>query len=101
MRQEYVWLFIGMMLVTFIPRVLPFYLYEKLRIPPWVERPLAMLPCVAIGVFLCPGGIRLYPETPYVAPVALVMSAVVTWLSDSVPLGVLSSVMMAFVLMSV
>lgn len=99
MRQEYLWLFIGMMFVTYIPRMLPYYLYDKLVIPSCIERPLKILPCAAIGAFLIPGGITLYPEAMYIAPFGLLVSAVITWVTSSIPLGVFSAVLTVFFLM--
>ncbi len=96
LKPEYLGLFVGMMLVTYIPRVLPYYLYERLTIATWIEKPLRILPCVAIGVFLIPGGVCLYPDTPFVAPVGLATSVVVTWVSDNIALGVFSAVAAAF-----
>lgn len=97
-RYEYFLLFVGMMAVTYIPRVLSFYLYEKLVIPSFIENTLKILPCVAIGVFIFPEGINLYPESSFIAPVALLTSAVVTWFSDNIPLGVFSAISVTFLL---
>lgn len=96
LRTEYLGLFVGMMIVTYIPRVLPYYLFEKLTMPTWIEKPLKILPCVAIGVFLFPGGVCLYPDTPFVAPLGLAASVAVTWISDNIPLGVFSAVASVF-----
>lgn len=99
MRQEYLWLFIGMMFVTYIPRMLPYYLYDKLVIPTYIESALKILPYAAIGAFLIPGGITLYPETIHIAPVGLLVTTIITWVTSSIPLGVFSAVLTVLFLM--
>lgn len=99
MRQEYLILFIGMTIVTYIPRLLPYYLFDSLNIPEYIEQPLKLLPCAAIGAFLFPGGITLYSEALYIAPLGLITGAILTWKTESIPLGVFSSILVVLLIM--
>ncbi|HDQ14702.1 MAG TPA: AzlD domain-containing protein, partial [Sediminispirochaeta sp.] len=51
-----VWLLIfGMALVTYIPRLLPFVLIDKEKLPPRLVRMLKNIPYAALGALIFPG----------------------------------------------
>ena len=50
-----VWIILGMMLVTYIPRLLPGLLMGRFQAPPWLERWLKNIPYAALGALIVPG----------------------------------------------
>ncbi len=98
MRFEFLLLFIGMGLVTYIPRVLPFYLKDRLNLSEGVMGPLKLLPCAAIGALILPHGLIIY-ENAIVSPVALICGAIATWLSDKIPVGILITIIITYALL--
>lgn len=57
---------LGMMLVTYIPRMLPFVLIEKLRFPPRVEKFLKLIPYTAMAALVIPGVLTVDAARPWV-----------------------------------
>ncbi|MFP3960251.1 MAG: AzlD domain-containing protein, partial [Spirochaetaceae bacterium] len=47
---------LGMLAVTFIPRVVPFVLPAVRRPPPWLARILDYVPAAALAALIVPGG---------------------------------------------
>jgi branched-subunit amino acid transport protein len=52
--MDQVWLVLGMAAVTYIPRMLPFFLLEKIRLSPFWKRFLRFIPFSALGALIFP-----------------------------------------------
>jgi branched-subunit amino acid transport protein len=50
-----IWIVLGMMVVTYAPRLLPFYVLDFNRLPAPVVRALRRIPAAALGALLVPG----------------------------------------------
>ena len=51
-----IWLTIAAMaLVTFVPRIIPFFVGRNLNLPPWIRRWLSFFPAAALGGLIFPG----------------------------------------------
>lgn len=98
MRYEFLLLFIGMAILTYIPRVLPFYLSNKVNLGEGVIGPLKLLPCAAIGALILPHGLIIYENT-IVSPIALICGAIATWASDKIPVGILVTIIITYILL--
>ncbi len=98
MRYDFLLLFIGMAVVTYIPRVLPFYLKDKLNFGQGIIGPLKLLPCAAIGALILPNGLIIY-ENAIVSPIALVCGGIATWGSDNIPVGILVTIIITYILL--
>lgn len=99
MNFKYLALFLGMAIVTYIPRVLPFYLNSSFKIDARFEKPLKLLPCAAIGALIFPQGLLLYDKAPLVSPVALIVGAAITWVTENIPLGIFLTILLTFILL--
>lgn len=55
MRTEMVWMIIGMGLVTFIPRMLPFVLFRGKELPEFLQGILKNVPYATLGALIFPG----------------------------------------------
>lgn len=71
---------LGMMVVTYVPRLLPLVLRGKAAPPPWLERTLRLLPFTAIGALIIPNGLTAVDGNVPVSAIGLVVAAVATWL---------------------
>jgi branched-subunit amino acid transport protein len=55
MRSEFVWMIVGMGLVTYIPRMLPFVLFKGKELPPFLQGVLKNVPSATLGALIFPG----------------------------------------------
>ena len=54
MKTEIVWMIIGMGLVTYIPRMLPFVLFKGKELPPFIQGVLKNVPYATLGALIFP-----------------------------------------------
>jgi len=54
MRNEIFWMIIGMGLVTYIPRMLPFVLFKGKELPPFIQGVLRNVPYATLGALIFP-----------------------------------------------
>jgi branched-subunit amino acid transport protein len=96
---EHLVLILGMMLVTWIPRMLPLTLLERVKLPPLVERFLGVLPAAALGALIVPGVIGSVAQAPWIGVVAVAVAALAVLFRGGMIVGVLAGVGTAFALM--
>lgn len=53
--NNYILLIIGMGIVTYLPRMIPIVILEKLELPPFIKRFLGFVPYAALGALIFPG----------------------------------------------
>jgi branched-subunit amino acid transport protein len=53
--SEILWMIIGMGVVTYLPRLLPFVLFKGAELPAFVQGVLKNVPYATLGVFIFPG----------------------------------------------
>jgi len=54
MKTEILWMIIGMGVVTYIPRMLPFVLFKGKELPPFVQGVLKNVPYATLGALIFP-----------------------------------------------
>jgi branched-subunit amino acid transport protein len=67
MNDTLVPLILGMAAVTYVPRLMPFLLLNRLHIPFRVNAFLKAIPVAAIGALIVPGVLTATPELPAAA----------------------------------
>lgn len=55
MKSEILWMIIGMGLVTYIPRMLPFVLFKGKELPSFLQGILKNVPYATLGALIFPG----------------------------------------------
>ncbi|WP_114744040.1 AzlD domain-containing protein [Falsibacillus pallidus] len=55
MENKFMWMILGMGLVTYIPRMLPFVLFGGKELPPFVQGVLKNVPYATLGALIFPG----------------------------------------------
>ncbi len=86
----------GMVLVTYIPRLLPFLLLSRLKLNTRAKRFLNLIPYTALGALIMPGFLTAIPESPLAAVLGLSFAIVYAWYKNSLIVSVLGSVVVAF-----
>ena len=79
MRTEILLMILGMTLVTYIPRMLPAVLLEKLHFGPKTEKFLQLIPYTAMAALLFPGIVTMDPARPYIGLAGGAAAALLAW----------------------
>ena len=88
-----------MLLVTYIPRVAPFYLLSTESIPPLLKRFLSFIPYAALGALIMPGSINAVSGRPVISLVAVFVAGIVAWFSRNIIASVFISIAAVFVML--
>ena len=67
-------LILGMALVTYIPRVLPAFLVDKIKMNRYVERFLKLIPYTAMAALVFPGVIGVGGDRWYIGTIGAVVA---------------------------
>ena len=94
---EFLLLFFGMMLVTYIPRALPSVLVGKVRYGKKVEKFLRLIPYTAMAALIFPGVINI-DGNPIVGIVGGMVAGVLAWFKLPVMVCVLCAIGVDFVI---
>ncbi len=68
-----------MMLVTYIPRALPALTSEKMKLSPYWEKFLGLIPYTAIAALIFPGVLTVDPTRPVIGLMGGITAAVASW----------------------
>ncbi len=74
----YVLIFL-MMLVTYIPRALPALTSEKMKLSPYWEKFLSLIPYTALSALIFPGVLSVDPTRPIIGVVGGLTAAAAAW----------------------
>ncbi|MCC5910716.1 MAG: AzlD domain-containing protein [Clostridiaceae bacterium] len=64
--MELFFIILGMALVTFIPRLLPVLIMDRLTLSPWVKKWLKTIPYAALGALIFPGILSIEAGVPFI-----------------------------------
>lgn len=84
----------GMMLVTYIPRLIPFMTISDKKLPKKAEQFLSYIPYAALGALIVPGSFNAIPEFPFAGVIGLVFAGFYSYLKGGIIISVIGS--MAF-----
>lgn len=86
----------GMMLVTYIPRLLPFIVVTGRRLPNGLRRFLMYIPYTALGALIFPGVFSSIPQLPIAAILAMLFATVFAWKRGGIIIPVVGGIIVAF-----
>mgnify|MGYP001076735270 CR=1 FL=1 len=87
---------LGMTLVTYIPRLLPFFIVSSSKLPKKVNRFLKLIPYTALGALIIPGAFTAVPQMPLAAVFGAGFALVYSWLRGGIIVPVFGSVLIVF-----
>lgn len=85
-----------MMLVTYIPRLLPMYFFNTEKISSSMRRFLAYIPYAALGALILPGGIQAINGKPELSAISILIAAVIAWFNSNIIVTVLLTVLITW-----
>ncbi len=91
-------LFLSMALVTYVPRMLPFVLIDKMRFSPRTERFLRLIPYTAMAALIFPGVLSVDASRPWIGLAGGAAAAVLGLRKKSAIVCVLAAVAVVFLL---
>ena len=99
MRSEiYALVLLGMVLGTYLPRMLPLLLSTDRPLPIWLDRWLKLVPYAALGALILPGILTVDPQRPWVGIVGGLVAALATWKLNSLTITVICAFLAVFLL---
>lgn len=91
MNSTIIWMIIGMGIVTYIPRMLPLVVFQRVKLPAFWQGVLKNVPYATLGALIIPG-IFWINEDVWFGILGLISAFVAAWLGANVIIVVLVSV---------
>ncbi len=93
MNNTMIWILIaGMALVTYLPRMLPAVLIDRLRFGPKMEKYLRLIPYTAMAALICPGVIFVDGSHVIIGLAGGLTAALLAWRKRAVMTCVLAAI---------
>lgn len=96
MRNSYIFIILGMMVVTYLPRLLPFLFVSNNKGLDWFSRFLKYIPYTALGALIVPGVVDSIPEAPIAGIAGIAFAFIYSWFRKNVIISVLGSVLISY-----
>lgn len=95
-NTEYLLLVFGMTLVTYLPRMLPSIIIDKMRFGARTEKFLRLIPFTAISALIFPGVFFVDGANIYIGIVGALTAGILAWLRFPVMVCVLAAIAVNF-----
>jgi branched-subunit amino acid transport protein len=92
MKTEIVWMIIGMGLVTYIPRMMPFVLFKGKELPPFIQGVLKNVPYATLGALIFPAIIFIQKDDIWYGVIGAAAAFIAAYLGANVIVVVLGSI---------
>ncbi len=90
-------LVLGLSLVTYIPRMLPVFISEKIVLNEKIKKFLKLMPYTAMAALIFPGIIKV-DENPLIGLSGAIIAIILAWKKCPVIICVLASVLVNFIM---
>jgi branched-subunit amino acid transport protein len=90
---------LGMMAVTFVPRLIPLITLTDRPLPAFLRRFLQFIPYTALGALIIPGVMGATPGKPLAALVGLGTAVVCSWFKGGVVLSIIAAIAVTFIML--
>ncbi len=90
-------LILGMMIVTYVPRALPFYIVEKLNFSEQMKKSLTYIPYAALGAMVIPDGFTAIEGHPFISTLSLIVVIILSSIKENLFISVVGSVLFAYI----
>lgn len=86
------WIIIGLMVVTYIPRLLPFLMISGKTLPKKVTSFLEYVPYAALGALIIPGALSTIPDHPLATGVGLCFAFIYSYFKGGMIITVVGGI---------
>lgn len=94
-------LILGMMVVTYLPRLIPFLFVSKGRLQENLRSFLKYIPYTALGALILPGIFTATPNMPWAAMAGAVFALIYGWFRGGIIIPVMGSIIISFIVLSI
>jgi branched-subunit amino acid transport protein len=98
--KSYLPLILGMMTVTFLPRLLPLIILAKRPLHPLVKRFFLYIPYTALGALIVRGVMQATSAMMVATTVGLGVAAFCSWFKGGLVFSVIAAIVVAFLILS-
>lgn len=99
--KSYLPLIIGMMAVTYLPRLIPLLIMTERLLPPLLRRFLLYIPYTALSALILRGIMESPADMRLVTLAGIGVAGVISWFKGGLVLSVLASIMAVFFILQV
>jgi len=92
MKTEIVWMILGMGLVTYIPRMIPFVLFKGKELPPFIQGVLKNVPFATLGALIFPAILLIQKNDIWYGVLGAAAAFIAAFLGANVIIVVLGSI---------
>ncbi|RLQ97266.1 AzlD domain-containing protein [Falsibacillus albus] len=92
MESKLLWMIIGMGVVTYLPRMLPFVLFRGRELPPFVQGVLKNVPYATLGALIFPGILLIKNQDVWFGVIGAAASFILALLGANVIFVVLGAI---------
>jgi branched-subunit amino acid transport protein len=92
MKAEILWMIIGMGLVTYIPRMLPFVLFKGKELPSFIQGVLKNVPYATLGALIFPGILFIQKSDIWYGVLGAVAAFIIAFLGANVIVVVIGAI---------
>lgn len=92
-------LLISLWFVTFVPRILPPLIVDKIHVPPLVGEFLNLIPYATLGALIFPGIIQAIPNQPIISAIGGATAFLLTLFRVPLVFVVLASITVVYLLL--
>lgn len=93
------WIIIALMIVTYIPRLLPFLMISDKKLPPKLSQFLEYVPYVALGALIIPGAIDSIPGHPLATAVGLTFAFLYSYLKGGMIITIVGGIIATYIVL--
>lgn len=91
-------LILGMMIVTAIPRILPFFAFDPNKLPRVIKKFLDFVPYTVLGALILPGGFNGIVDHPLISAISLGSAIIISWFKGGIIGPIIGAVSTAIIL---
>lgn len=92
MKTEIIWMILGMGLVTYIPRMIPFVLFKGKELPPFIQGVLKNVPFATLGALIFPSILLIQKNDIWYGVLGAAAAFIAAFLGANVIIVVLGSI---------
>ncbi|MBN2795247.1 MAG: AzlD domain-containing protein [Clostridia bacterium] len=90
---------LGMMIVTYLPRVVPFFMVDHERLPNKVKQFLEYIPYTALGVLVLPGTLTAVPEHLTASVIGIIFTVAYSYFKGGIIISVIGTIGIVYLLL--
>lgn len=90
---------LGMMIVTYIPRVIPFILISGNKLPDKVTQFLEYVPYAALGALIIPGALNTIPGHPLATGLGLTFALIYSYIKGGMIITVIGGILATYLIL--